>query len=275
MIKRINISLAGLLCLGGQYEHILCTSAAPTTNDTICQTEDDLDYISCNLEDLSDAALSEICINARQMVTSSEWLKVKDGISPIHDDYISDAENCIYIKEKIQLHLLKMTLIPDGKLQRFNNKLKEFMMESFLESEDISADILFHIEMIRSSKQLRHDPWDYINELSQHTEPIGGYDDDTFREQFFRNRKIIEFIAVTILETTMKDWADKERNTRLFGDVNYDKDKDSVGTACLSAIAMSIISFFFYIIMLTNKSKDNETEEQKKSTKMGKKKKKN
>jgi len=191
----------------------------------------------------------------------------------LHADYISDAENCIYIKEKIQLHLMKMTLIPDGKLQRFNNKLKEFMMESFLESEDISADILFHIEMIRSSKQLRHDPWDYINELSQHTEPIGGYDDDTFREQFFRNRKIIEFIAVTILETTMKDWADKERNTRLFGDSNYDED-----SAFLPAIALSItwigsiISFLLYIIMLTNKSKDNEMEEQKKSTKMGKKK---
>ena len=67
MIKRINISLAGLLCLGGQYEHILCTSAAPTTNDTICQTEDDLDYISCNLEDLSDTALAEICKDARKM----------------------------------------------------------------------------------------------------------------------------------------------------------------------------------------------------------------
>jgi len=92
MIKRINISLTGLLCLVGQYEHILCTSAAPTTNNNLClsETEDDLDYDTCNLEDLSDeasssdAALSEICINARQMVTSSEWLKVKDGFRPSH-----------------------------------------------------------------------------------------------------------------------------------------------------------------------------------------------
>ena len=108
MIKRINISLAGLLCLGGQYEHILCTSAAPTTNDTICQTEDDLDYISCNLEDLSDAALLEICSSHK--LVSSEWsskrFKYKDEYVASRQSLVVDAEICINVRDKIQLHLL-------------------------------------------------------------------------------------------------------------------------------------------------------------------------
>ena len=109
MIKRINISLTGLLCLGGQYEHILCTSAAPiTTNDTICQTEDDLDYISCNLEDLSDAALLEICSSHK--LVSSEWsskrFKYKDEYVASRQSLVVDAEICINVRDKIQLHLL-------------------------------------------------------------------------------------------------------------------------------------------------------------------------
>jgi len=297
MIKRINISLTGLLCLVGQYEHILCTSAAPTTNDTICQTEDDLDYILCNLEDLSDAALLEIC-SSHRLVSSewdSNWFKFKDGsdITHSHQSLVVDAETCIHVRDKIQLHLLtvdkKIQLhLPtfDGtfdkdslsniKQQFIHRQLVNTFAETTLYKKKDTPDYvigLFH----SYSKAFKYDPWVYISELWYQMKKNGmdlevdlDSDIDT-AEQFLYNRKVLKFIAITLFDydEELKDGVAKIMS----GEVSV-----NVGIAFLYPIALAVIVLIIYIRMLHNKARDSYTcvhkEQKKKSSKKKKGKKK-
>lgn len=52
------------------------SSEIAVASNNQCKTVEDIDKINCNLEDLSDAVLSDVCIHARRR--ESEWLNVKD-----------------------------------------------------------------------------------------------------------------------------------------------------------------------------------------------------
>ena len=282
MIKRINISLAGLLCLGGQYEHILCTSAAPTTNN-LCLSEDDLDYDTCNLEDLSDEALSEIC--SRHRLVSSEWdsnwFKFKDEseITYSHQSLVVDAETCIHVRDKIQLHLLTFDKVSMSNIkQQFKHRhiVNAYVETILYKKKDIPDKV---IDLLHSfSEAFKYDPWIYISELWYQMKKNGmdlevdlDSDIDT-AEQFLYNRKVLEFIAITLFDynEVLKDGV----ANILSGDVSV-----NVGIAFLYPIALAVIVLIIYIRMLHNKARDSyarvHKEQKKKSSKKKKGKKKN
>ena len=294
MIKRINISLAVLLCLGGQYEHILCTSAAPTTNN-LCLSEDDLDYDTCNIEDLSNTALSEICKHARDInivigndpTSRSQRLRVTDlsgrTIYP-HNDYVSDAEHCLHIKEMVHFHLLKMTpeyqLQSDGISYNAHKSALDHLVDETLASNDLVEDVRTYVDLIRMSNTLRFDPWEYIGELVYQT-----MDDSQFchispsdgLQEMIRNRKVIHFLVSTFMENDeeVKEIREKNLHKVMAGAVK----STSVWSYVAVIPSLAIVLFLLYVVMLMSKfNNDNDKQmvlKKQSSSKKKKRKKKN
>ena len=297
MIKRINISLAGLLCLGGQYEHILCT-ATTQTNDTTsksnCVSIDDIDYDTCHLDNLSDAELYSICNNARGVdspllwsrMINPKWLKVKDttNMCAHHEDLVSDAEICIAIKEKIQLYLLKQcstsyicTAAEKETALKRNKESNRLVNEIYAIDIDvnISGLIIQLLDLARTSDifQFQTDPLDYIQEMSYVLPSIVRREENYYDFLYNPNIDYIDFIMRSLLEYEPKKNRIKVEDLLDNYKQKEDDGKDSGGSIYPDLAAVAVIGFhsliailFFFMVMyhVYVKARDkNEQEKQK------------
>jgi len=130
----IILALLTLLCQCHQFA--FCMAISGSSNEA-CESEEDLDFVFCNLEDLSDEALMHICDRIGHEMEDKK-------ASYTHDDYVHYAELCLEIedvdvRESIE-DMLESLLEEDNELDR--RDVIEYIISSLVDRDPSLVDTI-------------------------------------------------------------------------------------------------------------------------------------